>query len=80
MVYSTQHLKPEDLRKGLTNYHGEFPPNLVQFYDACTAKPIGKPAPCYKLYQSEPDRRQIEHKPSKEKGNEILNKIREEFL
>ena len=48
-----KHLSPADLRKGLNGYRGEYPPNLIQFYNACTEKPIGTPAPCYKTFKSE---------------------------
>ena len=77
-----QHLSPIQLRKGLDNYRGEYPPNLIQFYNACTQKPIGKPAPCYAMYRGESDRKSLEHidssvmPVSKERGNEWLAGIR----
>ena len=73
-----KNLSVSDIKNGLDNYRGEFPPNMIQFYEACTQKPIGRPAPCYRLYQSEPDRKALRHDRtvSKERGNEWLAGIR----
>ena len=67
-----KHLTMGDIKCGLDNYNGDFPPNLMQFKNACTTEQIGKPAPCYNEYKSLPGPK----KSLNEHGNAQLRHIR----
>lgn len=83
-----QHLTTNQLREGLDNYKGDYPPNLIQFYEACTQKQIGRPAPYYQTYKSlKNDKNGLLEDESKKKkreeymqsrGNAYLERIRRE--
>ena len=61
----------DDIKRGLDNYNGDFPPNLMQFKKACKPRPIGSPAPCYQSY----GRKELPA-PRSDKGTGCLKKIR----
>ena len=74
-----QHLMVGDLIKGLSNYKGDFPPNLAQFYKACTQKPVGRPTPCYQLWDDSKEKNLLENKAEINAGQGYLKRIREEL-
>ncbi|MEN8251697.1 MAG: hypothetical protein ABFS32_22450 [Bacteroidota bacterium] len=74
-----KHFDVDDIKRGLDTYRGEFPPNMIQFSEACKADPIPLP-PCYQNWESEPSLLKLESDESKNhraRGNLWLQKIRE---
>ena len=71
-----QHLMVGDLIKGLSNYKGDFPPNLAQFYKACTQKPVGRPTPCYQLWDDSKEKNLLENKGSSSTAKQSMSDIR----
>ena len=74
-----KHLKIPDIKRGLDQYRGDYPPNMMQFAEAC--RKAGNPAPCYQFYGGDPNKLQIENKryqdTSKERGNMFIENLRE---
>jgi hypothetical protein len=63
-----------DIAYGLQDYRGVYPPNAMQFLEACLNHDR-LPAPCYKEYESDPNA--LEQLKSDQKtGRSFLDKIK----
>jgi len=66
----------EDIAHGLQEYRGMYPPNAIQFLDACM-KHDRLPAPCYKDYDDAYDPKALQElKSDQSTGKSYLDKIK----
>jgi hypothetical protein len=74
-----KHLKILDIKRGLENYRGDYPPNMMQFSEACKKEEDYLPS-CYQDYEVKPGLLKIESKESDEyraRGNRFIANLRE---
>jgi len=75
-LHELNNITLEQIKKGLKNWSEAWPPNIVEFVEACTKKDIGRPAPCYVEYET----RALPAPTNKELGRQAIKEMKAKII